>query len=254
MSRECSQRRASSDTQGVASFDWLPKGVGVTQFLINPTGGHSSADSLVYDPAGPTDLTARVRRRTRLSEGQFGSRMGGPQGRSMSGPAAGPRTDRHGAPGAARTGDDGRYALDVPPEYAYVVAVIDVGREKPHERGGPWSPSTNWARFHAHQGNAASGPDHRGTRSSALGGAMVMLIEKGEILPERFSRFGWHQGPTHAGDSEIQHPRPLSIPLRPRPIHGSRLRRTVAGKRRSDNRGKAGGGDRSRCAAKRDVA
>ena len=59
--------RAETDTLGIALFDWLPKAPGPTTFNINPAGTYSSADSLVYDPGGPMDLTARVRRATRLS-------------------------------------------------------------------------------------------------------------------------------------------------------------------------------------------
>ena len=132
------------------------------------------------------------------------------------GPARGVRT--------GRTADDGQYSLDVPPEYAYIVAVSDdtwaaqslmnVVVHEGQTRAGSISRSSKERLL---RGQITEGP---GRRPSA--GAMVMLNEKGESASERLSRLERQQGSAHASDDEIRRRGTVSVPGRPRPIHGSR--------------------------------
>ncbi len=186
--RLCTTVAATTDGQGVASFDWFPKGGrGATRFSINPRAGYSCRDLLEYDPPGPAELTARVLRATRLS-GTVRLPDGTPGGQVLV-RAAGWGSDA--APQgmlSARTGKNGRYELEVPPEQAYMVTVVD----------------ENWAarslkNVAVYEGRALDGldfalikgtilrglvteePGHRGSA-----GTTVMLLEQGGLLPKEF--------------------------------------------------------------------
>ena len=178
---------AVTDRQGVALFDWIPRGPGVTPFALDPTGGYSCRDSLAYDPAGPAELTARVLRSTRLS-----GTVRFPDGRPA--PDVAMRATGWGhegpPPGMAttRTALDGRYALEVPAEEAYILAVVDdtwaarsltniIVREGQPQTGLDFTLGKGTLI----RGQISEGPDRR-----AIGGATVMLMEKGEILPRDF--------------------------------------------------------------------
>jgi hypothetical protein len=182
----CATMKAMTDRQGIASFDWLPKGLGRTTFTINPQGHYSCPDSPVYDPPGPADLTAHVLRATplrgtvRLPDGRparqilvkasgWGDR--GPQGNF-----------------AARTSDDGRYVLDVPPERAYIVAVVDdtwaarslmnVALREGHAQNELDFTLIKGTLLH---GRVTEGPDHR-----VSPGALVAVTEQGGLLPKDY--------------------------------------------------------------------
>ena len=202
----CAAASATTDRQGVASFDWLPKKPSATHFNINPAGGYSTGDYLVYNAAAPADLTVRVRRATRLS-GTVRFADGRPAGQiqvrasgwGRDGPARGIRT--------TRTGNDGQYAVDVPPERAYMVAVIDDAwaaqslmnvavREGQAQRGLDLTlikrNVTSWTRF-------TEGPGHRRLRQRD-GDAR----REGRGPAERLSRPGRQQGSAHARDGAIR--------------------------------------------------
>jgi beta-lactamase regulating signal transducer with metallopeptidase domain len=185
--RLCTTASVVTDRRGVASFDWLPRGLGLTTFAIIPTVGYSCPDPLVYDPAGPAELTARMLRSTRLS-GTVRLADGRPapqiqiraDGWGHEGPPSGMPT--------TRTGADGRYALDVPPEEAYIMGVVDdawaarslmnvVVREGQPQNALDFTLDKGTLL----RGQVTEGPDHR-----PCGGASVMLIEKGELLPTEF--------------------------------------------------------------------
>jgi beta-lactamase regulating signal transducer with metallopeptidase domain len=115
---------ATTDREGVATFDWLPKSeVGAFRFRI-ATGGNYSIQSLPdYQRGGPAELTAHLVRDTRLS-GTVRFPDGRPAGGVLILAANGIR------PGAwirlaARTLADGSYVLDAPSEWCYIVAVVD---------------------------------------------------------------------------------------------------------------------------------
>ena len=123
--RLCGSVRAVTDGQGVATFDWFPKGrSGPTTFSIDTEGGYSCLDPLEYESSAPSELTARVRRATRIS-GTVRLPDGRPA-RQIQVKAAGWGSDTA-PPGmrTTRTGENGRYELDVAPELVYMVAVVD---------------------------------------------------------------------------------------------------------------------------------
>jgi len=183
----CATLSAVTDAMGVASFDWLPREAAVMRFAINPGGEYSCPDSLEYDPAGPHELTARLLRSTRLS-----GTVRLPDGR----PAAQIEIKANGWRGAGppqgmvltRSDDDGRYALDVPPEKAYIVAVVDdawAARSLTNivmREGQPQSGLD----FSLIKGTRLHGQVSVGALHAPVAGARVMLIEKGEILPRDF--------------------------------------------------------------------
>jgi hypothetical protein len=118
--------KVRTDADGVATFDWLPAG------LQNPASFHSASPSYVL-PDWPVldpdkldaDLTALVLRSTRVS-----GTVWFPDGS----PAPGIVVEAHGWGGRrmplsqsarARTAEDGSYAMDLPPEYSYMIGVTD---------------------------------------------------------------------------------------------------------------------------------
>ena len=97
---------------------------------------------------------------------------------------------------APRTAEDGRFALDAHPEHAYIVAVIDetwaaqslmnvVVREGQSRSGLDFTLSKGTL-LH---GQITEGPDHRPSS-----GAMVMLNEKGEVLPKDYRGLDGNKG------------------------------------------------------------
>ena len=97
---------------------------------------------------------------------------------------------------AAQTDDDGRYALDVPPERAYIVAVVDdIWTAKSlmnvvvHEGQSQAGLDFTLVKGTVLRGQVTVGPDHRPS-----GGAMVMLIENGELLPRDYRGFEGNKG------------------------------------------------------------
>jgi hypothetical protein len=184
----CATLNATTDGLGVASFDWFPKGGrGITRFAINPRAGYSCPDPLEYDPAGPAELKARVLRATQL-RGIVRLPDGSPA-RQIVVKATGWGADTSPPPMlAARTGDDGRYELDVPPEQAYMVAVVDdtwaAGSLKNIAvREGQAQDGLDFALIKGTilRGSVTEEPGHR-----ASAGVIVMLREQGGLLPKEF--------------------------------------------------------------------
>ena len=66
--RQSATTRATTDRQGFATFDWLPKGgADAFHFYIATGGNYSSRDRPYYQRGGPAKLTAHLLRDTRLS-------------------------------------------------------------------------------------------------------------------------------------------------------------------------------------------
>jgi RNA polymerase sigma factor (sigma-70 family) len=111
---------ATTDDKGVAVFDWLPKERPVRFELRRGEFWSADYDIAEYRLNGPTELSARVLRNTRLS-----GVVRLPDGR----PAPRILMQARGLGGDGvryvRTSDDGTYALDVPPNQVYVVGVLD---------------------------------------------------------------------------------------------------------------------------------
>ncbi len=186
--RLCESVSAATDPQGVASFDWLPTGLGLTRFTIDRQAGYSCPDDLQYDPGGRAEITARVLRATRL-----GGTVRLPDGRparQVLVRANGWGQETGGVQGmvTARTGNDGRYALDVPPERAYMVTVVDeawaarsVANVVVREGRAQDGLDFELVKGTLLRGRITEGRDHRSSP-----GARVMLIEQGGVLPKDF--------------------------------------------------------------------
>jgi protocatechuate 3,4-dioxygenase beta subunit len=186
--RLCTTVRAVTDGQGIATFDWFPKGVsGLTRLSINPRAGYTAPDPLEYDPTGPTELKARVLRATRLS-GTVRMPDGSPARRILV-RANGWGSDASPPPMlAAQTSENGRYELDVPPEQAYLIAVFDdtwaarslknvAVRESQAQDGLDFALIKGTVL----RGQVTEEPGHR-----PCAGAIVMLREQGGLLPKEF--------------------------------------------------------------------
>jgi beta-lactamase regulating signal transducer with metallopeptidase domain len=179
--------RVTTDGQGVAAFDWLPRdGVGAS-FQIR-AGAFSDSNSrltwLLSAENGPDELTARVLRATRLS-GAVRFRDGRPA-RGMLVQAQGDGAAPDHCFVSQRTGDDGTYAIDVPPDRLYAVAVIDE----------EWSAPTRMGLV-VREGQAQDGLDFTLEKGTLLHGriteesglrpserAVIQLSEPGPVLPK----------------------------------------------------------------------
>ena len=186
--RICMTVHAVTDGEGIAVFDWFPKGVaGATRFSISPRAGYSCPDPLEYSPGGPAELKARVLRATRLG-GSVRLPDGSPA-RHILVRANGWGSDASPPPMVvARTGENGRYELEVPPEQAYMLAVVD----------DIWA-ARSLKNVAVREGQAQDGLDFALIKGTVLrgqvteepgrrpcAGAMVMLLEQGGLLPKEF--------------------------------------------------------------------
>jgi beta-lactamase regulating signal transducer with metallopeptidase domain len=176
--------RATTDREGFASFDWLPKTAkDALRFHVANYQNYSSRDLLYYQRGGPTQLTARVLRDTRLS-GTVRFPDGLPAGGVLIEAEGGTRSGRR-IQVAARTQADGSYVLDAPSESAYIVAFVDKTWAAPsisnvivregRPQGGLDLTLTKGTLLH---GQLTEPPDHR-----PVAGATVYLSEEGGPLP-----------------------------------------------------------------------
>jgi hypothetical protein len=179
--------RATTDEHGVAVFDWLPKMGWTSSISLLPGGGYSPANQGVQlsasRPFEPMQiLTARLLRKTQLS-----GTVRLPDGR----PA--PRVFIHvWSPYGAmntRTAEDGTYAIGVPPEWLYVVAVVDETWAAPSRTGvvvreGQPQAGLDFALIKGTllRGRVTEGPDHK-----PVAGAIVQLIQEGALFPQDLS-------------------------------------------------------------------
>jgi beta-lactamase regulating signal transducer with metallopeptidase domain/protocatechuate 3,4-dioxygenase beta subunit len=115
--------RATTGADGVATFDWLPTRVNEgVPFLIHDDN-YSCPESPVYQGDGATELTARLLRNERIS-GIVRQADGRPAAGVLI-QAEGRGATNHYCRKYARTGPDGRYAIDVYSDQMYVIAVSD---------------------------------------------------------------------------------------------------------------------------------
>ncbi len=184
----CATLRGVSDAQGVASFDWFPAGPTGARFSVDPQAGYSCLDLLEdASAADPLELAARVLRATRI-----GGTVRLPDGRpapQVLVKAAGWGSDA--APvgmRTARTGENGRYELDVPPEQAYMVAVVDdtwAARSFSNVivREGQLQDKLNFALI---KGTLLRGQVTGEPVGRIPDGTTVLLLEHGGLLPKEF--------------------------------------------------------------------
>ncbi|WP_406697876.1 M56 family metallopeptidase [Singulisphaera sp. Ch08] len=176
----------TTDASGVAVFDRFPKDVGGCGFDVR-SEAHLCLRSPTSERDGPTDLTVRLLRRTRLS-----GTVRFPDGRpapNIHVRVEGTLPHTSGADSLARTGDDGTYALEVRPESVYIVAVEDetwaarsrtgiIVREDQPQAGLDFT----LGRGTLLQGQVTEGADP----SKPAAGANLALVEEGPLLPKGF--------------------------------------------------------------------
>jgi beta-lactamase regulating signal transducer with metallopeptidase domain len=123
---------ASTDGNGIALFDWLPRGAWKTTFRLWPETVYCPEQPLYQGP-GPAELTARVVNKTRLT-GTVRFRDGRPVSQiRIAAQGRGPSSER--SIGTAWTGADGSYSLNLPPGLAYIVGVMDETWAAPSRTG-----------------------------------------------------------------------------------------------------------------------
>ena len=182
----CVTMKAMTDRQGIASFDWLPKGLRAHEvhhqsegeLLVSRFACVRSARAGRLDGSCAAHAAERHRAAARWTSGR---------GRFWSRPVAGTDRGPHGN-FAARTGDDGRYVLDVPPEQAYIVAVVDdtwaarslmnVALREGHAQNELDFTLIKGTLLH---GRVTAGPEHR-----VSPGALVAVTEQGGLLPKDY--------------------------------------------------------------------
>jgi beta-lactamase regulating signal transducer with metallopeptidase domain/protocatechuate 3,4-dioxygenase beta subunit len=182
--------RATTDAQGVAIFDWLPKAVpgrnpaGGVRFFIRSVGGnyHSEGD-IRYVPGGPTDLTVRLRLMARLS-GTVRYPDGRPARQVL---VIAALISRGFLPVGARTDDEGKYVFDhIMPGTSRMIAVNDETWAAPsltsnvleegQEQAGLDFTLIKGTLIH---GRVTEGPDRHPVANS-----IVSLQEEGGLLPK----------------------------------------------------------------------
>jgi beta-lactamase regulating signal transducer with metallopeptidase domain len=181
---------ATTDEQGIARFDWLPKSVsrdnrpsgGVT-FFLEPPPGFSPLDPVRSVPGGPIELTARLVRSARLT-GTVRFPDGRPARRIL---IIACLTSGGWIPAGARTDDEGRYVFNpIKPGFSRMIGVYDqdwasssmtsdILREG-QEQGGLDFTLIKGTLVH---GRVTVGPEHR-----PAAGTRVLLAEEGGPLPK----------------------------------------------------------------------
>jgi hypothetical protein len=117
-------RWETTDHDGFATFDWLPKGaMGPFSFRIGTKSNYSCPDISTYQRGGPSQLTAELVRDTRLS-GIVRFPDGRPAPRLLVEAEGGARAGAS-IRVAARTLGDGSYSLEAPSESCYMISVVD---------------------------------------------------------------------------------------------------------------------------------
>jgi beta-lactamase regulating signal transducer with metallopeptidase domain len=185
--------RATTDGQGLATFDWLPKGTsGVFRFEVAAGERYSSRDLAYYQQGGQSKLTVHLLRETRLS-----GTVRLPNGR----PAEGVLIKAEGGPRsgsrihlAARTLADGSYVLEAPAESSYMMTVVDETWAAPSlsnviVREGRAHAGLDFALVKGTllHGQVSEAPSHR-----PAAGAVVWLTEEGGPRPKDLPRGGFH--------------------------------------------------------------
>jgi beta-lactamase regulating signal transducer with metallopeptidase domain len=182
---------ATTDAQGIAVFDWLPKEAsreyplrGLT-FIVKSAAGFNSPGMIRYERGRPMELTMRL-------DASKSPRLGGtvrlPDGRPAGQVLLILRAATASSmPEAARTDDDGKYAFDdLRPDVPYMIAVHDkswaaatrrtVVLKAGQDHGGVDFALTKGTLIH---GRVTEEPDHR-----PAAGRTLALVEEGDPLPK----------------------------------------------------------------------
>ena len=173
----------------MAVFDWLPKDISGGMFMIR-SGAYTCPDPPRHERGGPSELTFRLLRDTRLS-----GMVRFPDGR----PAPLVLVRAQGSPPnlgksivGARTGKDGSYNLDVPPERSYTLSIDDVTWAAPslqnivvREGQRQTGLDITLSKGTLVHGQVTEGPERRPSAS-----AEVSLVEEGGLQPKSLRRGG----------------------------------------------------------------
>jgi beta-lactamase regulating signal transducer with metallopeptidase domain len=176
----------TSDEQGIAVLDWLPGEIPGFQLEVRSKEYSAVDETPRYRFGGPPELTVRLRHMTRLA-----GTVRLPDGR----PARGVMVRAHGSgdstsrrPEAAWTGADGTYALDVPPEMAYTVGVMDDAWTAPVRAALVLQEDQpqQGIDFALTRGTRLDGQVTRGPTGAPAAGVLVSLMEEGPVLPKAY--------------------------------------------------------------------
>jgi len=175
--------RVVTGADGIAEFDWYPKNASGTRFLIR-SGPYTCPESPRLEREGPTELTCRLLRDTRLS-GVVRFADGRPAQRVLVMAQGSPRGVSKSIV-AARTGKDGAYNIDIPPECSFMVAIDDENWAAPslpnvvvRERQSQVGLDFTLTKGTLIRGQVTAGADHRPEAD-----AEVSLVEEGGPLPK----------------------------------------------------------------------
>ena len=180
--------RARTGTDGFATFDWLPAGFqGRTSILpVSSPSAPFLPEFPVLDPDQPQAvLTVRVWQPVRVS-----GRVTFPDGSPAPGilvraeNAIGPWRSIP-ARNRTRTGADGTYAMDLPPEQSYLLAVDDDEWAAPSLRGVVVRTGVPRAGldFTLTRGGVIRGRVTARPDAKPVPGKMVRLVEQGPVVP-----------------------------------------------------------------------
>jgi beta-lactamase regulating signal transducer with metallopeptidase domain len=186
----------TTNAEGVAVFDWLPKAVagsrppsgGVT-LIVDAPPGFCAADPLRSTAAGPTDLTAPLKRSARLT-----GTVRFPDGRPAPGMLVLVGLGARGRiPAGTRTGEDGKYTFDsIAPGSSRMIVLHDENWAAPSKtsdvlREGEEQGGLDFTLIKGSllRGRVTEGPDHRPAT-----GAVVTIIEEGAPLPKEHRTVG----------------------------------------------------------------
>jgi protocatechuate 3,4-dioxygenase beta subunit len=175
----------TTDESGVAVFDRFHKEIGGCQFAVR-SAEYLCASDPISARDGPTDLTARLVRATRLS-GKV-TLPGGRPAREVIVRVEASLPYPRGSEWLARTADDGTYSLMVLSERVYTIAVEDDAWAAPSRLGvvvreGRPSDGLDFALV---PGTLVHGRVTEGVDGKPAAGAGVALTEEGPLLPKEF--------------------------------------------------------------------
>jgi thiol-disulfide isomerase/thioredoxin len=189
---------ARTDADGVATFDWLPVGKNQVAFGLKSQEFSTWTQSLMDSIGTATEYTARLYRM-----GTIRGRVTMPDGAPVVGVrvmAGGRGKGSDSAGELTRTGADGSYAMTVPSEMAYLVAVEDADWAAPTRDG-----------VVVREGGPAAEADFRLERGALIRGRVTLGPDR-RPAPGRLVSLSEQGGPVPADLKAAMAPHQLSIP------------------------------------------
>jgi beta-lactamase regulating signal transducer with metallopeptidase domain/protocatechuate 3,4-dioxygenase beta subunit len=177
---------ATTDANGVATFDWLPRQVEPDVPFVIGLEEYSCPVSPMYSPSGPTELTARLLRNTRIS-----GTVRQADGKAAAGiliQAEGRGATNHYCRKLTRTKPDGTYAIDVYSDQSYILAIEDRNWAARSHTGilvREGKPQAGLD-FSLIQGTLLRGQVTQAADGKPAAGASLSLVQDGPPLPQEF--------------------------------------------------------------------